>query len=205
MDADDVCFPTRLERQVEFLRDSPDIDVLGCGAVVFTDSTHLIGTLPVGLTHESVTAHPFFGFPFPHPTWCGRAKWFRNNPYDSKLLKAQDQDLLLRTFAHSRFASHPEVLVGYRQDVLDLKKMLRGRRVFVGSLWRYGLWAGKPFHAIGGILVQALKAVFDIASISLGLTGIAQRSRLQRVPHAVNGRWLELQRELAADSRAMND
>ena len=35
MDADDVAYPQRLEKQVSFLQDHPDIDLLGTGAVVF--------------------------------------------------------------------------------------------------------------------------------------------------------------------------
>ncbi len=73
MDADDVCFPERLERQVARLQEDPKLDLLGCGAVVFTDDATLAGELPVGLTHQEITARPFNGFPFPHPTWCGRA------------------------------------------------------------------------------------------------------------------------------------
>ena len=82
MDADDLCFPNRLQLQVEYLQRNPSVDLLGCRAVVFTDNATLIGMLPLGLSHESITSRPFSGFPFPHPTWCGRAKWFRNNPYN---------------------------------------------------------------------------------------------------------------------------
>ena len=52
----------------------------------------LIGEMPMGLDHRDIVARPFVGFPFPHPTWCGRASWFRNNPYDSELRYAEDQD-----------------------------------------------------------------------------------------------------------------
>src|SRR4051812_6980517 len=36
MDADDVSFPTRFARQVEFLDAHPRVDLLGCRAVAFT-------------------------------------------------------------------------------------------------------------------------------------------------------------------------
>jgi len=77
MDADDVCFPERLARQIERLQQDPELDVLSCGAVVFTDHAELVGELLVGLTHCEIAARPFVGFPFPHPTWCGRAAWCR--------------------------------------------------------------------------------------------------------------------------------
>ena len=201
MDADDICFPERLARQVARLQQDPSIDCLGCGAVVFVDSGRLVGVLPSGLTHQEIIAQPYRGFPFPHPTWCGRAQWFRNNPYDANLMKTQDQDLLLRVFAHSRFAALADALVGYRQDGLDLKKMLQGRRVFIGSLWRHAR-PGQPLPALWGIVAQILKGAADIGSIGLGLGRWAQRVRLKPVPPAVAQQWQELQRQLGADKRA---
>ncbi len=198
MDADDLCFPNRLALQVESLKKDPTIDVLGCGAVVFAHDGTLIGTLPIKLIHENITARPFSGFPFPHPTWCGRAEWFRKNPYNANLLKAQDQDLLLRAFAHSNFAALPDVLVGYRQDVLNLRKMLQGRRVFMGSLWRYALVSGRIVHSSWGIVAQLIKSAMDIVTIALGLNRLAQRRRLKPVPLAVAQQWLILQRQLGS-------
>jgi hypothetical protein len=116
-------------------------------------------------------------------------------------MKTQDQDLLLRVFARSRFAALADVLVGYRQDGLDLKKMLQGRWVFIGSLWRHAR-PGRPLPALWGIAAQVLKGVADIGTIGLGLGGLAQRGRLKPVPPAVRERWLELQRRLGDDKVA---
>jgi hypothetical protein len=202
MDADDICFPDRLARQVACLRQDPQVDVLGCGAVVFADDARLVGTLPVGLTHEAITAHPLRGFSLPHPTWCGKAEWFRNNPYDAKLMKTQDQDLLLRAFTRSRFAAIADVLIGYRQNELDLKKMLLGRRVFIGSLWRHGRSSADSLPALKGIASQVAKSAADIVTIGLGLNGLAQRGRLKPVPPGVRQQWLELQQQLRRDKVA---
>jgi glycosyltransferase involved in cell wall biosynthesis len=202
MDADDICFPDRLVRQIACLRQDPQVDVLGCGAVVFANDASLVGTLPVGLTHEAITAHPLRGFSLPHPTWCGKAEWFRNNPYDAKLMKTQDQDLLLRVFARSRFAAIADVLIGYRQNELDLRKMLLGRRVFIGSLWRYGRDSVDSLPALRGIASQVAKSAADIVTIGLGLNGLAQRCRLKPVPPGVRQQWLELQRQLGRDEVA---
>ena len=202
MDADDVCFPDRLARQVEKLQNEPSLDVLASGAVVFTDGGELIGLLPVNSDHQVIIKKPFDGFPLPHPTWCGRAKWFGRNPYDPRLMKAEDQDLLLRTYQHSRFGALETVLLGYRQNQLDLKKLLPGRRTFIGSLWRYGLRSGQLLPALKGIATHLLKAVADIVTIGLGLGRWAQRGRLKPVPPAVEQQWLQLQRRLAGDKAA---
>jgi glycosyltransferase involved in cell wall biosynthesis len=196
MDADDICFPERLGRQVARLQEEPQLDLLGCGAIVFAEDAQLLGELPVGLTHEEITAEPFRGFPFPHPTWCGRAEWFRSNPYDAKLMKTQDQDLLLRTFRRSRFAALDDVLIGYRWDALDLAKLLLGREVFIGSLWRHARRSGEFLQALEGIGTHLLKSGVDIATIGLGLNRFMQRNRLKPVRPAVTKQWRDLQRRL---------
>jgi glycosyltransferase involved in cell wall biosynthesis len=192
MDADDVCFPDRLVRQTARLRGEPQLDLLGCGAVVFSGEARLLGELPVGLTHEAIIARPFRGFLLPHPTWCGRAEWFRANPYDAQLMKTQDQDLLLRTFRHSRFAALDVVLVGYRQDTLDLAKMLRGRRVFIGSLLRHARRSGELLPALDGIATHMLKSSIDIATIGLGFARHFQGKRLRPVRPSVAKQWPDL-------------
>ena len=97
MDADDICFSERLSRQVARLREDPQLDLIGCEILVFTSGGELIGEMPAGINHSDIIAKPFVGFPLPHPTWCGRASWFRNNPYNSELGYVEDQDLLLRS------------------------------------------------------------------------------------------------------------
>jgi glycosyltransferase involved in cell wall biosynthesis len=202
MDADDICFPDRLARQVARLRADPELDLLGCGAVVFSRDAGLVGQLPIKLTHREIVAHPFRGFSLPHPTWCGRAEWFRNNPYDPRLMKTQDQDLLLRTFANSRFASLEDVLVGYRQDALDLKKMLVSRQIFARSLWQYAVRSGRPVTGLAGIGGQVFKAGVDVAAVGLGFNRLAQQARLKPVAPAIMQQWQDLQTKLALVSGA---
>lgn len=196
MDADDICFPERLARQVARLKQDSALDLLGCGAVVFTDAGAAVGVLPIASEHEKITARPFEGFALPHPTWCGRARWFRDNPYDAKLMKTQDQDLLLRTFAKSRFGAIDEVLLGYRQDKPDLRKMLKGRRVFAGSIWRHACVTGDYGQAGVGIGKHGAKAAIDIVASACGLTRYTQRNRFKPVPLPVAGQWADLWQQL---------
>jgi glycosyltransferase involved in cell wall biosynthesis len=200
MDADDICFPERLSRQVARLREDPELDLIGCSAVVFASSGELIGELPVGPDHRGIVARPYVGFPFPHPTWCGRADWFRNNPYDSRLSYAEDQDLLLRSFRHSKLGSVGEVLFGYRQDRLALKKLLPGRMTFMRSVWRNGVAAGEIFPALQGIVNQTAKGMTDITTLALGLNRQMQLKRLKPVPPAIAQQWRRLQEGAIAPS-----
>ena len=59
MDADDICVPHRFEKQVQYLDEHPEIDILGSNALLFndgqTDKTTKISTLP--LLDKDIKAH----------------------------------------------------------------------------------------------------------------------------------------------------
>lgn len=203
MDSDDICFPERLSRQVARLREDPKLDLIGCGAVVFTSAGELLGELPMCLHHREIVARPFVGFPLPHPTWCGRASWFRNNPYDASLEYAEDQDLLLRSFRHSRFGGLDSILLGYRQERLALKKLLPGRATFARSVWQHGVVEGEALPALGGIAVHAAKGIVDITTLGLGLNRRMQLKRLRPVSPEIERQWRQLQQDLAASSSGL--
>jgi len=203
MDADDICFPERLSCQVDRLREDPQLDLVGCGAVVFRSGGELVGEMPVGLDHEEIAARPFVGFSIPHPTWCGRASWFRNNPYNTELEFAEDQDLLLRSFRHSRLGGIDRVLLAYRQDRLTLKKLLPGRATFMGSAWRNGIATGEVLPALAGIANHAAKGALDLATLALGLGRQMQSMRLKPVSPLTAQGWRELQDELLSSSPSL--
>ena len=59
MDADDTCVPHRFEKQVQYLDEHPEIDILGSNALLFndgqTDKTTKVSTLP--LLDKDIKAH----------------------------------------------------------------------------------------------------------------------------------------------------
>lgn len=129
MDADDVSFPERLGRQVDFLEKHSEIDLVGCRAVVFQGEGEIVGLLPFAADHPALCANPWRNIPLPHPTWMGRADWFRRFRYRlPEVRRAEDQELLLRAYPSSRFACLADVLLAYRQGPFDLSKTLVARR-----------------------------------------------------------------------------
>lgn len=200
MDADDVCFPDRLEKQVAYLERHSEVDLAASAAVVFS-GRDLIGVMPIGLDHQDIVRQSFRGFPFPHPTWFGQAKWFRANPYDESLGKTQDQDLLLRSFRHSTFGGMPDVLVGYRQQRLEIGKLLRGRLNFSHSMWRHGRAQAPLSTVVGGMALQIGKAAADTVILGLGLNRWGQLRRLNPVPPALQGEWQSLCERLQTSDR----
>ena len=170
VDADDVAYPERLERQLAFLQANPEVDLLGSGMMVYADDGRPIGLYPVLETHEEICGRPYSGFYLAHPTWMGRTRWFRRWRYDPTCRRAQDQDLLLRSYAHSRFAVLPEPLAGYRQDTLSVKKSLVAR-YFVGRAIAREAWRDHAYAAgTAAVALQAAKFAADALAISSGLS-----------------------------------
>jgi hypothetical protein len=192
MDADDVCYPERFSRQLELLQAHPEIDLVATAAVVFAGDGVPVGLFPVHTTHEDICARPWAGFYLPHPTWMGRAAWFRAHSYDPESIKAQDQALLLHAYRSSRFAAIAEPLLGYRQDSIDLRKVLTSRYYFSRALVR------TRRHALRGLLGQAAKAMFDAIAITTGLERKLLRHRARPLSRAQAERWSAVWRSVSA-------
>lgn len=191
LDADDLAYPWRLERQVEFLQKNRAVDLLGTGAMVFADNGKPIGRFPVRENHAEICRSPLSGFYLAHPTWMGKTSWFKNHKYNTAMLKAQDQELLLRTYHQSTFACLPEILSGYRQTALSRKKILRGRYHFAKALiLNHG---SEPKGALmQAIIMQALKAAFDLFAITTRLNRKLLKHRALPADLGQLQQWQEL-------------
>jgi glycosyltransferase involved in cell wall biosynthesis len=169
MDGDDISYPQRLERQIGYLERHPEVDLLGCSMLIFNADGSALGIRLAPESHERICRHPWAGFQIGHPTWMGRTEWFRAHEYDAKAIGAEDQVLLLRSFSTSRFAGLPDILCGYREDRLVLRKILRSRYTFAIAVLREFFERGNYFIALGGVLQQCLKALTDTFAITTGL------------------------------------
>jgi glycosyltransferase involved in cell wall biosynthesis len=115
MDQDDISFPQRFERQLALLDARPEIDLTAAWVINIDedDKPLTLGRYP--LEHATICAAPWKGIPMPHPVWMGRIDWFRQNRYAVPgPFFCEDQELLLRAHAHSRYATVDEVLFAYR-------------------------------------------------------------------------------------------
>ncbi len=196
MDGDDIAYPERLAKQVSFLEQHPEVDLLATSVSVFKDDASLIGLRPAPVSHGTICAHPWAGFPMVHPTWMGRIEWFRANPYRPEAIRMEDQDLLLRTYATSTFACLDEVLLAYRENSLSLKRNLIARRNLVRAFWEGASSPGKYWMAARGTLAQLTRALLDTAALSTGLDYKLLRHRARPVPSREIIRWAETWREV---------
>jgi glycosyltransferase involved in cell wall biosynthesis len=183
MDADDVSFPERLQRQVDYLESHPELDLVGCRAVVFRNQGEVIGLLPFAPSHEAICKQPWRGIPLPHPTWMGRAEWFRRNGYRSpEVLRAEDQELLLRACPSSRYACLDEILLGYRQGSFNLAKTLIARRTLLAA--QIGLFVKRQqwMNAFLALASMSIKVCVDVAAALPACGGLFFRRMAEPAP-----------------------
>jgi len=191
-DADDVSYPERLARQVEFLNQRRDVHLLGTRALIFHGDGEPVAVFPYRGTHDQICAHPWNGFYLPHPTWMGRIDWFRRFRYRvPEIVRAEDQDLLLRTFESSTFACLPDILIGYRVETTALRQLIRARLNLARAEFTVNLGAGRPGYAVLGGMTFLAKALFDALGYAMGST-TTLRYRKGAIPASVASRWREV-------------
>jgi glycosyltransferase involved in cell wall biosynthesis len=162
MDADDLAFPSRLEKQVLFLEQNPEVDLLSTQAVLFSEN-RILGLLPFREKHGEIARSPWRGIPMPHPTWMGRTRWFRRFQYlTPEVILAEDQELLLRALPQSQYHGLPEVLLAYRQGKFSLKKRLKARQQLLKAQIRFFLTRREWFSFLAAIAVAGVKLVSDL-------------------------------------------
>ncbi|RNC68868.1 MAG: glycosyltransferase family 2 protein [Desulfuromonadales bacterium] len=194
MDADDISFPERIEKQVRFMESNPSVDLLATGILYIRNDDSPIGMIPVRTSHGEICRAPWNGFYMPHPTWLGRLDWFRANRYRSKADKAEDQDLLFRTCQFSTFACLDDVLLAYRQERRLVGKMLNARYVFFKALTGEALRQRRLGVAGRVVAIQILKAAADILNICFGVTRL--RNTLLSAPPDLLERWEQVRKSV---------
>lgn len=168
MDQDDICHPKRIEKQVEFMQENPNIDLLATSTLVFqAEDKKILGFLPVKERHDQICISPVEGFLMPHPTWLGKSEWFAENCYLPETNGAEDQNLLFRSYEKSKFACLLEPLLAYREPRRRLRKMLRARYIFARSNASTAWYGRKPSTAIKIVIWQLMKSLADVLNILL--------------------------------------
>jgi len=199
MDNDDMCFPERLQKQVEYLETHPDVDLLGTRAITFVTPGRAVGFFPFRQTHEEICRRPWNGFWLPHPTWMGRLEWFRKHRYRTpEVRRAEDQELLLRAMPSSRYACLPEVLFGYRiRSSTSLKINLTARRSLLRVQVRTFCARGQSGNAALAIVAFAAKLGRDVARWLAGAQGWREDPRIA----GQLARWEALKEKIGAVPR----
>jgi glycosyltransferase involved in cell wall biosynthesis len=116
MDADDVCAPNRLERQVAFLDANPRVGLLGCGVYHNIDvSGAVLHTVYLPEDNQTIQRTLLKRWCFLHSSiMFRRAVQERVGGYRDVFEPAEDHDFVLRALEHCEAHNLREPLVSYR-------------------------------------------------------------------------------------------
>lgn len=171
LDADDICLPDRLERQVERLVQEPDIGVLG-GSAELVDNRGSLGVEHRPEGHEELTANMYRRTPFINSTVMMRREVLEAvGGYDERLPppalnKAQDADLWFRLASLTRFANLPgSPLIRY-----SVRRRLGRAAAFGGGyvILQAGLREGRPVRGAVGAARFVATGLVGVRSLHRG-------------------------------------
>jgi glycosyltransferase involved in cell wall biosynthesis len=117
MDADDVAFPQRFERQVGYLDSHPDCVLVGGRIVLIDPEGRKLKVFQLPTSHAEIDAENLRGrMAIAHPVVMMRATAIKKvGGYREGFTHAEDIDLWLRLAEVGRLANLDEVLLYYRQ------------------------------------------------------------------------------------------
>lgn len=122
MDADDVSIPERLEKQVRFMEENPDIAVLGSWAWVIDENNRITAELRTLTDFDTLFIEIFFSNPLVHSSTLMRTAFIKKiGGYDEKFERTQDYDLWVRVLANGgKVLNVPEFLIKYRNHLENI-------------------------------------------------------------------------------------
>jgi len=117
MDADDLAFPEKIEKQVRYLEQHPDVSMVGTWAEIWVGDTRTSRFHRHPTDDLMIKLEMLFNNPFVHSTVLMRREAFAaiggysENPEDYP----EDYELLVRITERFRVANIPEILSVYRE------------------------------------------------------------------------------------------
>ena len=160
-DADDISLPDRLDLQVQYLDNHPEVGVLGGAMEIIDDNGCTTGLRAYPLRHEDIESSMMLTNAMAHPTVMFRRDLpERYGAYDPAFKFSEDLELWLRWLnAGVRFANLPDTLLKYRQQVTSRHS----------DNWRFNLMARKRHYNKRRLLLR-----------TAGIVGVAVWSRIPK-------------------------
>lgn len=113
MDADDIAHSKRFEKQIQYLKQNPEIDMVNTWVQTFGSENNI---LRAATDHELIKARLLFLNPITHPAVMFRRDAFIKNNlyYNEEFVNAEDYGLWVAAIDKIKLAAVPEVLFKYR-------------------------------------------------------------------------------------------
>ena len=115
MDADDICHPERIQRQLSFLINNSDIAVVGCASFIIDENSEVIGRRKTISSYFLNNALQLFGPTLTHPSVMFNRNLLGNDLYYSNsYIHAEDFELWLRLTNNYKVENISDQLFYYR-------------------------------------------------------------------------------------------
>ncbi|PZP50921.1 MAG: hypothetical protein DI598_04435 [Pseudopedobacter saltans] len=173
MDADDIAYPERLDRQWHYMESNPDTVLLGSSIIRFSDK-YSVNDLRGG-NDNNIRAKLLFDTAINHPSAIIRANTLKEYglKYSKKYLHAEDYGLWVELSRYGKIANLDDVLLKYRMhgnnismkfNALQYQTMDFIRKMLFHEFWtkiglsnpmweqRYAGLSGKTTIEIGDVL-----------------------------------------------------
>lgn len=165
MDADDLISPDRIEIQLKYLLDNPDVDLVDSALCSIDENNQVVGVRgmePIRYTPVEVVRSSMLN----HATIVGKTSWFKENKYNAEFLRAEDYELWCRTFSFSNFKRIESPLYIVREGKVNVRNYLNTMHTCRKILRLYG-----PEYLSGGqVKKEILKT--HIKAFLYKITGI---------------------------------
>ena len=131
MDADDVSFPSRFEKQIAYLREHRDVICVGTGAkkigTISLFAKFFSRTIKPACDYEEIKAWLLIGTPVLHPSVMFNAKLLKKTGlnYNPDFRKAQDFELWSRMIWKGIIRNMDDVLLCYRYSAQQVSNISR--------------------------------------------------------------------------------
>lgn len=185
MDADDLCSPKRIEKQLELFQKDPKLDVVGTGMVYLDLNDIPLGDSIAPASHAEICRKPTRTFGLCHPSIMAKKSWYEENLYDEALPLSQDYELWLRSYRKSKFANVADPLCYYRIcSSFSLKKQFKDRCVIASIIWEYYKKQSRLDKALLHSLMQYIKIVAEAGFCVTGLKSKLLARRYNQLSNA---------------------
>lgn len=115
IDQDDICLPYRLEKQVNYMEENPNVGVLGCHTNNVNENLEFISHRKRPLTHNQNKWALLTNTCLMHPTAFIRSSIMKNYRYDKAYAPCEDYELWSRLIHITRIEQLKDVLVLVRK------------------------------------------------------------------------------------------
>lgn len=175
MDADDLMLPDRIETQLNYLLNNPEIDLITTGVYSVLNNLALVGIRGADFEYPKFDDLLTRKVGVIHAALMARKSWYQRNKYDEGLKIAQDLDLWLRASKNNDFhiKSIAQPLYIYREeDNVTKSKLLRAYKNERGMIRKYGN---------GSVIQILIKSYFKSFAVQIIIfLGLLSRLQLRR-------------------------